>query len=414
MTKARSYTRWRRFAGAAQAALFLGLPFLRVNGESALRLDVPTGRLHAFGASLTIEEAFVVLAAVLFATFAFLLATLLLGRVWCGWSCPQTLLSDLTSWVVPERRARPRRWRRPLGFLAVAGVAAIFSAGFLWYFVPPAEFAARLAAGRLGPILGVSWIALGGVLFADLAFVRQVFCATVCPYAKLQGVLLDRGSLVIAYDTARDADCVDCGACVRVCPTGIDIRDGLQMQCIACAACIDACEPVMRRLKRAPDLVGYFLGEPGRRRAARLRLLLRPGALALGAATLLCGALLVAVLAHRSPLELEATLDHRLAARRAADGRTVNVFVVELENRTRAPMEVALSIEPGPQGGALAVAPAQVALAAGERRHVRAVVTAGGLPPGRAKARLVGEARQGDRALGRQEAEVSLVVPEAR
>ena len=121
---------------------------------------------------------------------------------------------------------------------------------------------ARLAGGRLGPVLSSSWAALGAGLFVDLAWVRQVFCATVCPYAKLQGVLLDGGSLVVAYDRARAADCVDCGACVRVCPTGIDIRDGLQVQCIACAACVDACAPVMARLRRAPGLVGYFLGEP--------------------------------------------------------------------------------------------------------------------------------------------------------
>jgi cytochrome c oxidase accessory protein FixG len=404
--------------GAVQAALFLGLPFLRVNGESALRLDVPAGRLHAFGASFTIEEAFVVLAAILFATFAFLLATLLLGRVWCGWSCPQTVLSDLTSWVVPERRARPRPWRRPLGFLAVALVSALFSAAFLWYFVPPRWFVERLAAGRLGPVLSFSWAALAGLLFADLAFLRQVFCATVCPYAKLQGVLLDRASLVIAYDAARAADCVDCGACVRVCPTGIDIRDGLQMQCIACAACIDACAPVMRKLRRAPDLVGYFLGEPGAQAArpgpaGRWRVLLRPGALALAGGTLLFGVLLAAVVAHRAPLELEAFADPHVAARRAPDGRAVNVLLVELENRTRSPVTVALSLQPGPAGGALAISPERVELGPGERRHLRARVTAAGLPPGRARARLRGEVREGDRLLGRQDAEVSLVVPEA-
>src|SRR5512142_2497987 len=108
--------RWRRIAGAAQALGVLGLPFVTVGGESALRLDVPAGRLHAFGASFAIDEAFVVLAATLFLTAAFLLVTLLFGRVWCGWACPQTVLGDVTSLVEPERRKRPRKWRRPLGF----------------------------------------------------------------------------------------------------------------------------------------------------------------------------------------------------------------------------------------------------------------------------------------------------------
>src|SRR6266536_5768381 len=112
MTKNRIAPRfgtWRRLAAAAQAIVVLGLPFVSIGGESALRLDVPAGRLHAFGASYAIDEALVVLAAVLVATAAFLLVTLRFGRVWCGWACPQTVLSDLTSWVAPERRAKPRR-----------------------------------------------------------------------------------------------------------------------------------------------------------------------------------------------------------------------------------------------------------------------------------------------------------------
>jgi cytochrome c oxidase accessory protein FixG len=413
MTRARSYGSWRRAAGIAQAALFLALPFVRVHGQSVLRLDVPAGRLDAFGASLAIDEAFVVLAATLVATFAFLLLTLVLGRAWCGWSCPQTVLSDLTSWVAREDRARPRRWRRPLGFGAVALLSALFSAAFLWYFVPPEEFLARLWTGRLGPVLSVSWAALGAVLLADLVLVRQVFCATVCPYARLQGVLLDRSSLIIAYDRSRAADCIDCDACVRVCPTGIDIRDGLQMECIACAACIDACQPIMRKLGRAPDLVGYLLGEPAGPGAAgsRARRLLRPAALALAGATVLSAGLLASVVAGRPVLELQASPEAAFTARRGEGGRTVNAFLVEIENRTRAPVTVALRLEADPPGR-LEVRPDLVTLGPGERRHLRALVGARGLPPGRTRARLVGEVRDGDRPLGREVAEVSIVVPE--
>jgi cytochrome c oxidase accessory protein FixG len=398
------FHRWRRIAGAAQALCVLGLPFVRVAGESALRLDVPAGRLHAFGASFAIDEAFVLLAATLALTAGFLLVTLLLGRVWCGWACPQTVLGDLTRWVVPEVRARPRPWRRPLGFLAVAVVSAVVSANLLWYFVPPADFFGRLLAGTLGPILAGSWWALFATLFLDLAFLRATFCATACPYAKLQGVLFDRATLVVAYDVGRDADCVDCGACVRVCPTGIDIRDGLQMECIACAECIDACTPVMAKLRRAPDLVGYFHGEPGR--PARP---LRPAVLALGAATIASLALLVGVVATRALLDLSVVPELAFAPRRAPDGAAVNAFSVALENHARGDVLVALSLDA--PGATATLRPDAVPLAGGERRQVRLLASVRGLPAGRSVAVLAAEARRGAEVVARNRERVPLVVP---
>jgi cytochrome c oxidase accessory protein FixG len=379
-----------------------------IGGESALRLDVPAGRLHAFGASFAIDEAFVVLAATLLVTAAFLLVTLLYGRVWCGWACPQTVLGDLTSWVVPERRGRPGRgisWRRPLGFAAVAAVSAIVAANLLWYFVTPQEFLLRLAAGALGPWLAGSWVVLFVVLFLDLALLRADFCATACPYAKLQGVLFDRSTLVVAYDARRARDCVDCAACVRVCPTGIDIREGLQTECIACAACVDACQPIMARLGRAPDLVGYFHGEPGGRPRP-----LRPAVLALGAATLASAALLVAVVASRSLLDLSAVSEETFRPRRAADGRVLSAWSVALENHGRAPVTVALAASVA--GGEVELRPDRVPLAPGERRQLRLVAAARGLPPGRTPVELSAEARAGGAVVARRTERVPILVPE--
>jgi cytochrome c oxidase accessory protein FixG len=400
------FGRLRRIAAAAQALLVLGLPFASVNGESALRLDVPAGRLHAFGASFAIDEAFVVLAATLAVTFAFLLVTLLFGRVWCGWACPQTVLADLTRLVVPEGRTAARRWRRPAGLALAALVSAVASANLLWYFVSPYEFFPRLSAGALGPVLGWSWAALGTILFADLVLLRQRFCATVCPYAKLQGVLFDRSTLAVAYDARRAADCVDCRACVRACPTGIDIRDGLQAECIACAACIDACRPIMRKLGRAPDLVGYFFGEPGAPRR-----LARPGALALGAATSLSLLLLAAVVAGRSAVSLEALPEAAFTPRRAPDGRALNAYAVALENHGREPVTVALAIRLA--GAEVAVRPERVLLSGGERRQVRVLASVRGLAPGRVRAELVGEVRAGEALLERRGVALPIVVPEA-
>lgn len=368
---------WRRWAGLAQAAIFLGLPFVTLRGESALRFDVDSLRLHFFGATLWMDEFFVVLLATLALAFVFLLVTFVWGRVWCGWSCPQTILGDLTQALQSERARKKRRPARlVLAWGTVAAVAVVFSAAALWYVVPPAEFLSRLVTLDLGPVLSGAWAVLGVTLFLDLGFVRGRFCATTCPYAKLQGVLFDRATLVVAYDDRRDAECIDCLACVRVCPTGIDIRDGLQAECIACAQCVDACAPILARFGK-PTLVDYFFGAPGGRPKV-----LRPVVLALAAASILAvgGTVAAAVQAGRQSLDLAAALSSRFSPRLGPDGRVVNAYDVALENRGRRTVRLALALVPA--RGQATVSPDQVELAPGEHRRVFLVVSASGLGPG--------------------------------
>jgi cytochrome c oxidase accessory protein FixG len=404
-----SFRAWRWVATGAQAIVILGLPFLRIGGESALRLDIPAGRLHAFGASYAVDEAFVVLAASLFLTALFLLVTVLFGRVWCGWSCPQTVLGDLTLLVEQPPGGRRRPWRRVAGLALTALVSTIAGANLVWYFVSPWDFGARLAAGSLGSEVALSWAITAGVLFLDLAFLRWTFCATICPYAKVQGVLFDRHTLVVAYDERRDADCIDCLACVRVCPTRIDIRDGLQMECVACAACVDACEPIMRKLGREPDLVGYFHGEPGGRRRW-----LRPATVALGAMTLASLALLAGAATDRALVAVTVSADPSFGPRRTVDGRIINAFDLVLENRDRSPVEVALAFafEPVLPGATATIRPEVVGLAAGEIRRLRVVASAIGVgPAGTRRARIITEVRSESDA-DRRSVTLSFVVPE--
>ncbi len=405
MTTSSTFRGRRRVAEIAQAVLLLGLPFLRVGGESALRFDVPTLRLHLLGASLAMDEMFGVLAATLFVTFAFLLLTLVLGRVWCGWACPQTVLSDLTApldrW---RRRGGTRAAAAHLGLLAVS---AVVGASLVWWFVEPRAFLRALAGGTLHPVAAGAWAVLALVLYLDLAFLRARFCATACPYAKVQGVLFDRHTLVVAYDAGRDADCIDCGACVRCCPTGIDIRDGLQMECIACAECADACAPIMRKLKRQPDLVGYFFGEPGGR--ARLA---RPAVLALGALTAASLVLLGTTAAARSALELEAEVVPGFAPRRTPDGQVVNAYQLQVENRGREPMELRLALDA--PGLSARLTPDEIRLEPGERRDLKVLALAD--PPGPGGRRVEARLRAGP-AAGRGPARsrgVPFVVPEQR
>jgi len=381
----------------------VALPFASIRGESALRFDVGTLRLHFFGATLWMGELFPLLLGTLTLLFAFLIVTLVWGRVWCGYSCPQTLLADLTRPLVLERaRKRRRPLRLALAWALVAGVAALFSAATLWYFVPPQAFLARLLGGELGSVLSGSWIVLGLTLFLDLGFVRGSFCATTCPYAKFQGVLFDANTLVVAYDPRRDDECIDCLACVRVCPTGIDIRDGLQAACIHCAECVDACLPIMARRSR-PTLVSYSFGEPG---TARRRL--RPAVVALCAATAVAaaGTVAAAVEMERASLELNAALSSQYQPRRADDGRVVNAYAVALENRGRRRLQVNLSLDAG--GREAQVRPAELTLAPGEHRALTLVATVRGGRAGVGSAALVASAA----GLAPLRARVALVVPE--
>lgn len=325
----------------AQAALLLGLPFLEVGGQSALRFDVPSLTLHILGADVGIDESILLLMAVVFAAFAFISLTVLYGRIWCGWACPQTVLTDLT--VFRDRARGPLR--TALALLGVALVSALVSADLIWYFVSPYEFYARLTGHGLGPVLQGFWAVLGLIMFINLAFVRRTFCATVCPYARMQGVLFDGRTLAVGYDAARgEGECMHCDACVRACPVGIDIRKGLQYQCIHCAACADACAGRMGR-KGKPSLVGYYFGAPPGFAGGRFALLRPSVVLTAGVAAVFLGMFLW-LSGTREPLDVNVYADAGFAPRASEGGREItNAFVLEIKSRAREEIEVSVDVE---------------------------------------------------------------------
>jgi polyferredoxin len=359
---------YRRAVHVLLLLVFVGLPFLRVGGESALRFDVPTLRLHLFGAALFINELFLVLAAVLGLTFLLLWVTVVYGRIWCGWLCPQTLLTDLTT-----RRGRAGLPTRPgpATHLFMAALSLLVGAATVWYFVPPAAFVRGLADGTLHPVAAGSWTALSLLTWLNILLVRERFCTAVCPYAKLQGVLFDRSTLVIAHDPGRAGECIDCTACLKACPVGIDIRAGLQVACVSCAACVDACARVLGRRGR-PSLNGYFFGAPGGRSRP-----LRPASLALGAAAALFLALTLALALRREPLDVTVLPNPSLPARLDREGRVVTSYFLAIENR--GPRALALTVAANHPAGPARVTPAAVEIAPGEHKRIPVYAVA---PPG--------------------------------
>ncbi|GFO67114.1 hypothetical protein GMLC_06930 [Geomonas limicola] len=308
------------------------LPFIKVGGESLLRLDAESRSLLFFGTSLRIEEFYLFLVAVLIFVFAFLFVTMLFGRVWCGWLCPQTTLGDLADWI--DRRLNrigvpllPQLLRQ-VSYLAISFLVA---SNLIWYFIAPADFAARLVAGQLGAVAGISLASVAVLVYLDLAFVRRSFCKTVCPYGRIQLLTMERSTLTLEFDPRLKGECLRCGACVRACPTGIDIRDGLQIECINCGRCLDACRGVME--KRGRDgLIHYTFGtaEQGGGTPWNRRSMLFAAVL-----VLLCGIFAWGV-GHRSEATLKVQRSAGGEVKRLPDG-VANFYAVYLENRgTRA------------------------------------------------------------------------------
>jgi cytochrome c oxidase accessory protein FixG len=332
MTKA--FGPWRRLVGVLQGVVILGLPFLRVGGQSALRFDVPALRLYFFGTSIWIEEFFLVLIALLFATFLIIFFTLVLGRIWCGWVCPQTVLSDLTAFI----RRKGNVAGKAAGHITLLFISALVGANLVWYFVSPYEFFPQLVSGGLHPVVWGTWMALAAVIYLDLAFIRQKFCATICPYARMQSVLYDRSTLVIAFDPARTDECRECRACVQVCPVDIDIREGLSPACINCAKCIDACK--MRLEPRGlRSLVNYSFGLPGE--AVRV---VRQNAVAVGLVTAIFLGFLVYLSATNEPIEATLLRNMEFPSSYDRDGNPVNSFIISLRNFRDEPLDIHISL----------------------------------------------------------------------
>jgi cytochrome c oxidase accessory protein FixG len=279
------FTRARRVVFLVLIAIYVALPWIPVGGHPAVLLDIGGRRFYLFGATFNAQDVWMTVVLLLAVGLGLVLVTALLGRIWCGWACPQTVFLDgvyrrIERWLVGNRRKAGAR--DVIAHLLHAGVSVALAYVLLRYFT-----------ARPPPVLlGV----LGAGLYANFAWFREQLCVVVCPYGRLQSVLIDADSLIVGYDarrgeprgkvaTADAGDCVDCRRCVQVCPTGIDIRDGLQLDCVACTACIDACDDVMDRLGRARGLVRYdsmngLAGKP--RRVGRPRVLAYAGILAAG------------------------------------------------------------------------------------------------------------------------------------
>lgn len=278
------FTFWRRVVGYSLIFLYASLPWIPINGNPAVFLDVGENQFHLFGLTFVGQDIWLGFFVVSGVAFSLYYVTALLGRVWCGWGCPQTVFLDhvvrrIERWVEGSAIERKALAQEPWSarkirvyffkhflFLTLAfGIAHIF----LSYFISlPVMFEMMQENPWEHWAYFIKAMFITGVLYFNFAWFREQFCIVLCPYGRFQSALIDDHSVIIGYDEKRGeprgkstekgvGDCVDCLRCVQVCPTGIDIRQGLQIECIGCSNCIDACDEVMVKLDRPRGLIRY-------------------------------------------------------------------------------------------------------------------------------------------------------------
>ncbi|ARB27582.1 cytochrome c oxidase accessory protein CcoG [Pseudomonas tolaasii] len=362
----RSFTglfRTLRVSGAGVLFLaFFGTVWLNWGGRQAVLWDLAESKFHIFGATFWPQDFILLSALLIICAFGLFAMTVFAGRVWCGYTCPQSAFTWLFMWCEKvtegERNQRIKLhaapWnlnkllRRSAKHTLWLGISVLTGLTFVGYFTPIRPLAAELLTWQLGGV-SLFWVLFfTAATYLNAGWLREAVCMHMCPYARFQSVMFDKDTLTISYDAARGehrgprkrevnpanvglGDCIDCQLCVQVCPTGIDIRDGLQMECIGCAACIDACDSIMDKMGYARGLVSYTSEHQLQGGKTRL---LRPRLIGYSAVLLVMIAALVVALIERPMVSLDVTKDRGLF-RENSLGQIENIYSLKVINKTQ-------------------------------------------------------------------------------
>jgi cytochrome c oxidase accessory protein FixG len=363
----------RVYAVFALLGLYYVLPWIRWGERQAVLFDLPARKFHIFGLTLWPQDFYFLTWLLIIAALALFFFTALAGRVFCGYACPQTVWTEtfvwIERWVEGSRTQQMKLAKAPWSMEKALRKGAKY---FLWiafalwtgftfvgYFTPITELAGKIARFSTGPWETFWVLFYGGATYVNAGFMREQVCKYMCPYARFQSAMFDQDTLIVTYDEKRGeprgarkkgvdpkerglGDCVDCTMCVQVCPTGIDIRKGLQYECIACAACIDACDEVMEKVGYPRGLIRYDTqaGLEGRPRRV-----LRPRTIVYG--TLI--AVLIAgfgwTITHRNVVGVDVIRDRNALFRERPDGLIENVYNVKILNKDAAAHEFVIAAD---------------------------------------------------------------------
>ena len=374
-----TFVRWRWALVWLTQILFYGVPWFNWNGRQAILFDLLSRRFYLGGLVLYPQDFIYLTGLLVMSALSLFLFTAVAGRLWCGYACPQTVYTEIFMWIEKkiegDRAARIRMDDAPLsgakfgrrGAKHLAWIVFALWTGFTFvgYFTPIRQQGAEVLAGTLGG-WQTFWIFFYSfATYGNAGFMREQVCKYMCPYARFQSAMFDKDTLIVTYDAARGEPrgsrgkkvdykekglgaCVDCTLCVQVCPTGIDIRKGLQYECIGCGACADVCDEVMGKFGYAPGLVKYSTENAmngGWDQAQIIRRALRPRVLVY---TAILTAIAVAVgvsLYLRVPMKVDVIRDRGALARMVEQGRIENVYRLQIMNATEEKQVVKLAVE---------------------------------------------------------------------
>jgi cytochrome c oxidase accessory protein FixG len=391
------FTTWRRIFGLLLVAIYVALPWIKINGYPAVFLDIATRRFHLFGLTLAAQDLWVLFFLIAGLGLTLFVVTALFGRLWCGWACPYTVFIDnfyrpIEAWLEgdgPDRRklddapwTADKIMRRAAKWFLFLLIAAAIAHVFLSYFVSLPKLWGMMRGSPLDNAKSFGVIAvLTIVLYFCFTWFREQFCIIMCPYGRLQSALTDDDTVIIGYDKIRGeprgkasdpnaGDCIDCRRCVNVCPTGIDIRHGLQLECIGCSYCIDACDEIMENLGRPRGLVRY---DSMNRLAGRAGRIVRPR-LFLYAAMVVIGAALFGITAAKNARPITAQITRTRGKPYLVNEQAIlNRWKLTLINKRNQPTTFTVSLEGAPEGLRMSGIDGPVEFAAG-REDVLSVV----------------------------------------
>ena len=370
------FARWRWAMVFLTQLVFYGLPWLEWGQRQMVLFDLGARRFYIFGLVLYPQDFIYLTGLLIISALSLFLFTAVAGRLWCGFSCPQTVYTEMFMWiehkVEGDRSARMRLDNGPWTFEKIwkktvkqaIWIAVAFWTGFTFvgYFVPIRELGEELLALQGG--WQIFWVIFYGLAtYGNAGFLREQVCKYMCPYARFQSAMFDRDTLIVSYDPERGeprgprnktvdhkaaglGDCIDCTLCVQVCPTGIDIRNGLQYECIGCGLCVDACNTVMDKMKYPRGLIRFSTQNGVKNhwtQSQMLKRVLRPRVLFYSAVLVVLCIGMLASLVVRTPLKVDIVRDRAALSRIVAGGKLENIYRLQIMNATEGAQRYTIS-----------------------------------------------------------------------